>query len=264
MNVFFFWSSGSTTMNIVQASLIPSNSMYIIITVSWQKQKQTKRGQNWHFVAINILYSLHGFSPTSGHQAFFEYVINHALHPRLRHPCKFNPWPDRSPTINWTSRLWTPGVLPPPKTWSMANKCTKGNRNIRWTKLFKFSHCTLVALVHNSHQNVWWYRQLLYMGIVDHDLYGTTVCLSVSSTTPQTWWNNNVQQSTSWSTYGTGTPSIFLQYLHTTAISISYQATSSCFPHEISSLAVPRNLISCCAMKSRHVESHGSLLKNKE
>ena len=39
------------------------------------------------------------------------------------------------------------------KNLSMANKCTKGNRNIRWTKLFKFSHCTLVALVHNSHQN---------------------------------------------------------------------------------------------------------------
>ena len=68
------------------------------------------------------------------------------FHPWLRHPCKFNPWPDRSPTINWTSRLWTPGVLPPPKTWSMANKCMKGNRNIRWTKLFKFCHCTLLAL----------------------------------------------------------------------------------------------------------------------
>ena len=186
------------------------------------------------------------------------------FHPWLGHPCKFSPWPDRSPTINWTSRLWTPGVLPPPKTWTMANKCTKGNRNIRWTKLLKFSHCTLVALVHNSHQNAWWSRQLRYMVIV---VSWSTVYLLVSSTTQQTWQNNKDQQLTSWSTYATGTLSIFFQYLHTTTISISYQATSSCFPHEILPLAVPRNFISCCAMKSRHVQSHdsaASLLKSKD
>ena len=151
-----------------------------------------------------------------------------------------------------TLNTWCPATS---KNLSMANKCTKGNRNIRWTKLFKFSHCTLVALVHNSHQNAWWSRQLCYMVIV---VSWSTVYLLVSSTTQQTWQNNKDQQSTSWSTYATGTLSIFFQYLHTTTISISYQATSSCFPHEILPLAVPRNFISCCAMKSRHVQSHDS------
>ena len=201
-----------------------------------------KESQNWHFFAINILYSLHGFSPTSGHQTFFEYVINRALqistHGLGIHASSIH---DQTGPPQSTGHHDFEHLV-----FCHLQKLDPWQINVRkGTETSAGPNYSNSATVH-----YWLYTQfssecLMVPSAALHGDCGSwsTLCLLVSSTTQQTWWNNKDQQSTSWSTYGTGTPSIFFQYLHTTTISISYQAGNKL-------LLPPWNLVSCCSMKS--------------